>query len=181
MDEKLTELLESLSDWDRGKRSGQHWGNNSNITRAEPAARHPLDDLRFGIQDAMTQARLAAEGRLLSSPGANLPQLKPSDGSWVAYLYPNGVGMMDGLIKGFFYSLGNRIWPDHRSQRLAWDAFAGFDVLVCVPRNGQTDWKNSERRQIVSCDHSGVYLDSIVTIGGPECREYAVSFAIPGK
>ena len=67
MDEKLSELIESLGDWDRGKRSGAHWGGGAQ--RNEPVRnQHPLDGLRLGVQDAMTQARIADEQRLLCGP-----------------------------------------------------------------------------------------------------------------
>ncbi len=59
MDEKLSELIESLGDWDRGKRSGAHWGNGGTGTRPAPRRMsHPLDGLTLGVQDAMTQGRL---------------------------------------------------------------------------------------------------------------------------
>ncbi len=183
MDEKLSELLEGLSDWDRGKRSGAHWGGGGAQRGIEPMRnQHPLDGVRLGVQDPITQAELAAEFWLTQGPGGLQPRLKPQDGSWMAFLYPASVGALDGLIKGFYYSLGNRIWPDRRTQPLAWNAFADLAVLVAVPQNGQvTNWKNSERRRVIANDHHGFYLNTPATIGGPECREYAVSFAFPRK
>jgi hypothetical protein len=56
--EELGKLIEGLGDWDRGRRSGQHWGGGG-TQRNEPVRnQHPLDGLRLGVQDSMTQGRL---------------------------------------------------------------------------------------------------------------------------
>jgi len=186
VDEKLSELLEGLSDWDRGKRSGAHWGNGG-AQRNEPVRnQHPLDGLRLGVQDAMFQAQWAAEKTLSCGPGANLPRLKPTDGTFAMLLYPNGNGAME-FIRGFYYSVGHLIepiWWRNRAALLEWQAFVDQSVMVAIPENGRiTEWskKNSERRRCVGNDFRGLYLDSVVTIGGPAVREYAVSFAFPRR
>jgi hypothetical protein len=184
--EELTKLLEGLSDWDRGKRSGAHWGGGG-TQRNEPVRnQHPLDGLRLGVQDSMTQGRLMAEQQLLCGPGANLPRLTPTSGTFAMLLHPNGNGAME-FIRGFYYSVGHLIEPidwRNRAALLEWQAFVDQSVMVCIPENGRiTDWSKriSERRRIVGNDFRGVYLDSPATVGGPECREYAVSFAFPRK
>ena len=118
--------------------------------------------------------------------GANLPRLKPTDGTFAMLLHPNGTGCME-FIRGFYYSVGHLIEPidwRNRAALLEFQAFADQSVMVCIPENGRiTEWskRNSERRRIVGNDFRGVYLDTIVTVGGPAVREYAVSFAFPRK
>jgi hypothetical protein len=186
MEEELSKLIENLGDWDRGKRSGQHWGGGGAVQRQAPRrTAHPWDGIGLGIQDPLVQARLAAEQQILCSPARDLPQLRPQDGNWVAYLYPSGNGRME-FIRGFYYSLGQRLAPDRRMMLLEFNAFAGLEVTVTVPANGEiTEHAKrhmSERRRIIASDNRGLYLDAIVTVGGAECREYAVSFAfLPGR
>ena len=101
-------------------------------------------------------------------------------------LYPNGNGCME-FIRGFYYSVGHLIEPidwRNRAALLEFQAFADQTVMVCIPENGRiTEWskRNSERRRIVGNDFRGIYLDSVATIGGPDVREYAISFAFPRK
>jgi hypothetical protein len=185
--EELTKLIEGLGELGMSNRSGAHWGTGGTSQRNEPVRnQHPLDGLRLGVQDAMTQARLAAEQALLCGPGANLPRLKPTDGTFAMLLHPNGNGCME-FIRGFYYSVGHLIEPidwRNRAALLEWQAFADQTVMVCIPENSRiTEWskRNSERRRIVGNDFRGVYLDAIVTVGGPAVREYAVSFAFPRK
>jgi hypothetical protein len=186
MEEELSKLIESLGDWDRGKRSGAHWGGGGSQRNDPVRNQHPLDGLRLGVQDAMTQGRLQAEQALLCGPGASLARLKPTDGTFAMLLHPNGNGAME-FNRGFYYSVGHLIEPidwRNRAALLEWQAFVDQTVMVCIPENGRiTDWskKNSERRRIVGNDFRGVYLDSPATVGGDGVREYAVSFAFPRK
>jgi len=77
-----------------------------------------------------------AEGWLNAGPSANLPRLRPQDGSWAAlcYSYPSGVGAMTWLSN--YLTLGSLIEPyewRRRAVLLEWQAFFGLQVAIFVP------------------------------------------------
>ena len=165
MQDEVSKFVESLSDMGMARRSGQHWGNGAFTRRAPRRLIHPLAGVELGVRDVETQARIMAEGWLNAGPGANLPRLRPENGSWAAlcYSYPSGVGAMTWLSN--YYTLGSLIEPYERRRRavlLEWQAFLGLQVAIFVPGpNGSVTkeaMRGAQRRTLVGNDFRGVYL-----------------------
>ena len=74
MDEQLKQLIEGLSDVERGRRAGQHWGNGGAARRQPLRLAHPWDGITLGHPGEVQAARDQAEQRLLCSPAANWPR-----------------------------------------------------------------------------------------------------------
>jgi hypothetical protein len=169
MDEQLKQLIEGLSDVERGRRAGQHWGNGG-VRRHQPQRLiHPLAGVQLGIQGHEEQARIMAEGWLNAGPSANLPRLRPQDGSWAAlcYSYPSGVGAMTWLSN--YLTLGSLIEPyewRRRAVLLEWQAFFGLQVAIFVPGPNGTVTKEAmrgaQRRVIIGNDFRGCYFSEAV-------------------
>jgi hypothetical protein len=166
MEDQLKQLIEGLSDVERGRRAGHHWFPGVAARRAPRRLIHPLAGVELGVRDVETQARIMAEGWLNAGPGANLPRLRPKNGSWAAlcYSYPSGVGAMTWLSN--YYALGSLIEPyewRRRAVLLEWQAFAGLQVAIFVPGpNGSVTkeaMRGAQRRTLVGNDFRGLYLD----------------------
>jgi|SRR5271165_589808 len=167
MQDEVSKFVESLSDMGMARRSGQHWGNGAITRRAPRRLTHPLAGVELGVRGHEEQARIMAEGWLNAGPGANLPRLRPENGSWAAlcYSYPERAnGAMTWLTN--YLTLGSLIEPyewRRRAVLLEWQAFAGMSVAIFVPGpNGSVTkeaMRGAQRRTIVGNDFRGVYLD----------------------
>ncbi len=177
MQEELSKLIEGLSDVERGRRAGQHWGNGAQARRQPRRFSHPLAGIQLGVQGHEEQARLAAEGWLNAGPSANLPRLRPQDGSWSAlcYSYPERAnGAMPWLAN--YVTLGSLIQPEEWRRAavlLEWQAFLGLPVTIFVPSNGaltKEARRGAQRRTVIGNDFRGMYLNEPVKVpaGVPE-------------
>jgi hypothetical protein len=184
MQDEVSKALEALSEMGMAKRSGAAWGNGGVARRTPCRLIHPLAGIELGVRDVETQARLAAEGWLNAGPSANLPRLRPQDGSWAAlcYSYPERAnGSMTWLSN--YLTLGSLIEPyewRRRAVLLEWQAFLGMQVAIFVPGPNGTVTKEAmrgaQRRTIIGNDFRGVYLDQ--PINKPDgVFELGISFA----
>ena len=167
MQDEVTKALEALSEMGMARRSGQHWFPGAAARRAPRRLIHPLAGVQLGIQSREEQAHIAALQFLECSPSANLPRLRPTDGSWAAlcYSYPERANGMMGWLENY-YTLGSLIQPDEWRRRavvLDFNAFAGLGISVFVPGpNGSVDkaaMRGAQRRTMTGNDHRGIYLD----------------------
>jgi hypothetical protein len=167
MEDQLKQLIEGLSDVERGRRAGHHWFPGVAARRAPRRLIHPLAGVQLGIQGHEEQAKIMAEGWLNAGPGANLARLRPENGSWAAlcYSYPERAnGAMTWLSN--YLTLGSLIQPEEWRRRavlLEWQAFAGLQVAIFVPGpNGSVTkeaMRGAQRRTLVGNDFRGLYLD----------------------
>ena len=167
MQDEVSKALEAVGEWGMAKRSGAAWGNGGIVRRTLRRLIHPWAGIQLGIlDDRVAQAKIMAEQWLAAGPSANMPRLRPQDGSWAAlcYSYPSGVGAMTWLSN--YYTLGSLIEPEdwrRRAVLLEWQAFAGMQVAIFVPGpNGSVTkeaMRGAQRRTLVANDYRGVYLD----------------------
>jgi hypothetical protein len=185
MDEtNFQELATQLGDYQAALRSGSHWGNSGGTSQPRRMG-HPLAGVQLGIQDAQTQARIAAEYALSWGGADMMPRLKPGDGTFATLLYPTGKGAMEWHSN--YHTLGQLIEPAewrNRQVLLEWNAFAGLVLMVCVPEGGQLTQrakrKTSHPLKIIANDFRGIYLDGPFT-KADGVFELAASFAFPIK
>jgi hypothetical protein len=186
VDEKLSELIENLSDWDRGKRSGAHWGGGTDARPAPKRMSHPWAGVHFGkLDDAEAQAILQAEQALLCSPAANQPRLGPQHGSFVCLLYWGQTGIF-GERYGHYYCCGPITEPLDRYGRMPLlepQAWRGLEIMVAVPESGKlTDRSKrdtSQKCRIAANDFRGLYFAEPIAREALGITEFVTSFA-PG-
>ncbi len=88
MNEELAKLIEGLSDWDRGKRSGAHWGGGHCSPASQPFLGRGLD-YHLGRREAHEAARDVAEQRLLCGRGKDLPRWTLKHKDFVVAIFPD--------------------------------------------------------------------------------------------
>jgi hypothetical protein len=171
MQDEISRAIAAIGEWGMAKRSGAAWGNGAIARRAPRRLSHPLAGIELGVRGHEEQARIMAEGWLNAGPGANLPRLRPQDGSWAAlcYSYPERAnGAMTWLTN--YYTLGSLIEPEEWRRRavlLEWQSFKGLQVAIFVPGPNGTVTKQamrgSQRRTLAGNDFRGVYLDEAIS------------------
>lgn len=130
--EELSKLLEGLSDWDRGKRAGQHWGQGqASPYRPQPVLGRGLD-YHLGRREAHEAARDMAEQRLICGPGKDLPRWTLKHKDFVVAIYPDP-------NRPCWYSCQHTVVPWNAANRtvlLEYGDFIGRVITITQNRQG---------------------------------------------